>query len=305
MRKSPIRMMVLGTVLAAAACAPARAQPIPVYVNGERLAAEARLVPGVGRTVLPMRVLFESLGAQVAWDAQERAAYAWTDHGRGVRIAVGSRQAELLEMSPTPAPGDWGRVTSTYPLDTPAQILNGRTYIPLRFASEALEGEVRYLAAEPAIHISTERVAGFRAEMPPRAAPPPAAPAPRGLNVRLELPAERFSLAEHESIPLRFSVINTAARPLALEFSSGQMYDFEVRRNGELVWNWAHDRFFTQALQRREVPAGEGIEFTESWNLRNNEGEPVPPGQYTLRAVLTTMGPAARPAVERTITITE
>jgi hypothetical protein len=299
-----MKIASLASVAAAASllatAGPAQAQ-VPVYVDGSRLHENAFVVPEAGRAVVPMRALFESIGARVAWDPAERAAYAWTADGRGVRIPVGQSTAQILEMTEDPRPGDWGRVVESRPLDVIPLIQDGRTFIPLRFASEALQADVRYAAAEPAIHIDTERVAGFREVIPPQILEPRL----QNLDARLHTRDTQFSLAQETSVPLRLTVENTGTMPLTVPFASGQMYDFEVRRNGELVWNWAHDKAFTQALQQRQVPAGEEMEFAESWDFRNNDGERVPPGEYTVRGVLTAQADSARVSDEVRITITD
>lgn len=287
--------------VSAAWAAPARAE-IPVYVDGQRLDAEAFVVPEAGRSIVPMRALFESIGARVAWDANERAAYAWTADGRGIRIPVGEAQAQVLEMTADPRPGDWGTVVDTRVLDVVPIIHEGRTYIPLRFASEALQADVRFAAAERVIYIDTERVAGFRDVIP---APPFREPAADELDARLNTERTQFSQAQDQNVPLRLTVENEAAAPLRVEFATGQMYDFEVRRNGELVWNWAHDRAFTQALQYREIQPGQEMTFTESWDFRDNQGNLVPPGEYTVRGILTSRFDEARVTDEVTITVAE
>jgi hypothetical protein len=170
----------------------------PIYVDGVRLPENALVDPSAGRAIVPMRALFETMGARVAWDVNERAAYAWTADRRGVRIPVGQANAQILEMSVVPRPGDWGTVIETRPLDVTASIRGGRTYIPLRFVSEALQAQVRYAAAERAIHVDTAQVAGFRDVAPatrevrlyfPRRGDPDAQLAPVSRRVDAAAPA--------------------------------------------------------------------------------------------------------------------
>jgi hypothetical protein len=82
-----------------------------------------------------------------------------------------------------------------------------------------------------------------------------------------------------------------------LNFSSGQQYDFEVRRAGQSVWRWSSGRLFTQALTELTIGPGERQVFTVTWNQQDNEGRPVAPGAYTAAATLTTMG-RPRPQTE-------
>lgn len=157
-------MLGVGAVLAAGSVQAASTSRVPVFVNNEPLTADALMLKSVNRTVLPMRTLFESLGARVEWDPAEQAVYAWKPDGSGVRLALGYKFAQTLRMADSPRPGEWGAVTGTHSLDAPAMMVGSRVYVPIRFASEALKADVRYSAYEPAVHIRTERVAGIREE---------------------------------------------------------------------------------------------------------------------------------------------
>ncbi|MGV3723874.1 MAG: copper amine oxidase N-terminal domain-containing protein [Actinomycetota bacterium] len=119
--------------------ATARTTPVPIIVSGVRLSTPAIMLRDVGRTVLPMRALFTSLGAQVVWNARERAVYAWKTDGTGVRFGVGEAQAQSLLM---PGPNETATVTERRSLDAPPTLLNGRMYIPVRAASEMLGTDV-------------------------------------------------------------------------------------------------------------------------------------------------------------------
>jgi len=165
-------IMAIGVTSALATAAAAQGltgpmQPVPVYVNGEQIGSEALLLKNVNRTVLPMRVLFESLGARVEWDPSQRAVYAWKPDGNGVRLAMGEHTAHTMVMNPNPGAGSWGRVTGSHRLQAPPMMVGGRIFVPLRFASEALAADVRYAAFKPAVYIETQAVAGYRAEDPP------------------------------------------------------------------------------------------------------------------------------------------
>jgi hypothetical protein len=304
--------------LTAAACAlalmaagSARAQwtrTVPVFVNGGRLDENALLLQDTGRTVVPMRALFESLGARVEWDAAQRAVYAWKPDGPGIRLGVGERFAHRMQMSAQPGPGNWGRILEARPLDAPAMIVQERVFVPLRFASEALEANVQYAADLPAVYVRTQAVAGSREEPPVRPPRPEggvnARELMRSLDVKLVLPAQRFRLTRERGIPLRLTVRNRTDRALVVPMG-GQQFDFEVLRDGELVWNWAHDRAFIQILQQRPIRAGEELEFTARWDLTTNQGRRVRPGEYTVRGIFVTAVRNARPADEATITLVE
>lgn len=79
-------------------------------------------------------------------------------------------------------------------------------------------------------------------------------------------------------------VLNKSDEDLSLQRRSGQVFDFEVLREGKVAWNWAHGRFFTMALGAEILPPGIPRVYTVIWDRRDNAGEPVGPGLYEVRA---------------------
>jgi FtsP/CotA-like multicopper oxidase with cupredoxin domain len=82
-----------------------------------------------GRTLLPIRVLIESLGGTVEWNAKEQKVTI-TLNGHSIILWIGKTTALV----------DGNKVT----LDVASQIINGRTYIPIRFIAENLNALVQW-----------------------------------------------------------------------------------------------------------------------------------------------------------------
>ncbi len=80
-----------------------------------------------GRTLLPIRVLIESLGGTIKWNAKERKVTI-TLNGRSIILWIGKKTAVV----------NGNKVQ----LDVAPIIINGRTYLPLRFISENLGASV-------------------------------------------------------------------------------------------------------------------------------------------------------------------
>ena len=68
-----------------------------------------------------------------------------------------------------------------------------------------------------------------------------------------------------ESVRFLLQVTNATQSPLALQFSSGQSYDFAVSDGGTSVWTWSADKMFTQALRSVTLAPGETRSFEERW----------------------------------------
>ncbi|MED4353955.1 stalk domain-containing protein [Schinkia azotoformans] len=82
-----------------------------------------------GRTLLPLRSIFESLGATVEWNAQTSTVTAEKESTKIV-LQVNSKEAMVD-----------GVVKS---LDVPARLIENKTMVPVRFVSEALGAEVKW-----------------------------------------------------------------------------------------------------------------------------------------------------------------
>lgn len=77
--------------------------------------------------------------------------------------------------------------------------------------------------------------------------------------------------------------------PDELTFTSSQEYDLILRnREGREVYRWSSTRAFLQVLKTVKV-AGEK-NWAEDLPLADSTGRPLPPGPYTLEAVITSSG---------------
>ncbi|MBO5059602.1 MAG: hypothetical protein J6C82_01630 [Clostridia bacterium] len=115
------------------------ASPIQVTVNGSAINFDAPPVIIDGRTLVPVRAIFNALGAAVEWDADSKTAFA---EGRGhkINITVGEN---MLIKDGTPIS-----------LDVPAQIISDRIFVPARAVSEALDCLVNWDGATNTVVIT-------------------------------------------------------------------------------------------------------------------------------------------------------
>ncbi len=108
-------------------------------VGGGGKALEAAPFIRNNRTMVPVRLITEGLGGQVNWDAATRK----------VTIRLGGSTI-VLTIDKSTATKNSRSVT----LDAPAEIRNGRTFVPVRFVSEALGFKVDWNAADQAVTIT-------------------------------------------------------------------------------------------------------------------------------------------------------
>ncbi len=93
-----------------------------------------------GRTLVPLRAVFEALGATVAWDDQTKTITS-TKGAMVVTLQVGSTTLSVN-----------GAVKM---LDVPAQIMNGRTMVPVRAVAEAFSCKVEWDGATRTVNVTT------------------------------------------------------------------------------------------------------------------------------------------------------
>ena len=139
-RLTPAARALGAALLISTLSLPARAQnpaSIAVTVNGNPVDFGGAAPTQVGgRTLVPLRAIFEALGAQVEFASGTiRARRGDTN----LQLALGSNQAIVNGAART--------------LEVPAQAVFGRTLVPLRFVGEAFGASVNFNSATQTISI--------------------------------------------------------------------------------------------------------------------------------------------------------
>jgi competence protein ComEC len=118
----------------------AQAIPPAVVLNGQQLSFDVAPAIDNGRTLVPLRAIFESLGAEVAWDSNTSTVTA-TRGDTNIRLQIGN----------TTAFKNGNAVT----LDVPGKLIQNRTMVPLRFVGEAMGCSVNWNAASYTVEITS------------------------------------------------------------------------------------------------------------------------------------------------------
>ena len=118
-------------------------KPVNVNLNGKEVNCAWYGQPATivdGRTMVPLRAIFEALGADVIWDGGTRTVFAAKD-GDVVELTVG--RAELVKNK------------AIVPVDVPALIMNDRTLVPARAVAEAFGVFVEWDAASRTVLLTS------------------------------------------------------------------------------------------------------------------------------------------------------
>lgn len=92
-----------------------------------------------GRTLVPLRAIFEELEASVNWEQSSQTVTATKDNKK-ISLKIGSKNTTVNGKTVT--------------IDVPAQIIHGKTYVPLRFISESLGASVKWDSKNQSASIS-------------------------------------------------------------------------------------------------------------------------------------------------------
>jgi len=122
---------------------PIQATTIPIYIQGKQVKPDTPPILQNNRTFVPIRYIAESFGAKVNWN--EQAQRVTIDSGNThIVLHIGNRIAQ--------------KNGTDIELDVAPFLKNDRTYVPLRFISEALGHYVDWDATEQAVYIDTDAV---------------------------------------------------------------------------------------------------------------------------------------------------
>jgi hypothetical protein len=153
----------LGAIaLLASFAVPANAAgPITVTVNGQTANLSPPPTERAGRVFVPLRGVFEQLGATVVYDNGTINA---TGRGHSVSLKIGSQQAIVDGQQQT--------------VDVAPFIIGASTFVPLRFVSQALGASVNYDGTNNVVAINTFGHGGPGGPPPQVVTPPPVGPPP-------------------------------------------------------------------------------------------------------------------------------
>ncbi|UVI31029.1 copper amine oxidase N-terminal domain-containing protein [Paenibacillus spongiae] len=147
MKRLSISCMVITFMLAMlsvplAASAQYDTADIKVYVDGKQLPFDVPPVSDNGRTLVPMRAVFEALNAKVDWNEKT-----------GTITGKLNDTTVTLQLDNPVAQINGKRIT----MDVPAQIIKGRALVPLRFVTESFNNTIAWNPSTQSVEIYTDQ----------------------------------------------------------------------------------------------------------------------------------------------------
>ena len=117
---------------------------IKIYVNGSRVYPDSDPVIINDRTMVPIRAVAEAMGFSVGWDAPSQCV-TMTQGNFDVQVMIGSTWITKYLN---------GQVSEYGQTDVVPQIINDRTYLPLRAVGEALGATVDWDGNTRSVYIT-------------------------------------------------------------------------------------------------------------------------------------------------------
>ncbi len=162
-----------------------------VFIDGQLLRTQTPPMVISGRMLVGLADIFRALGAKVVWDGPTKKITA-TRASQTVELWIGRTTAFV----------DGAAVA----LDVPAMIRNSRTYVPIRFVSQALGAGVQYDGPNRAVLITTT-------SMPPIGGTP-TNPPPQVTALTITSPADG------SAVPAQFTIQGTGPPAKAVQIAA-------------------------------------------------------------------------------------
>lgn len=98
-----------------------------VYLDGKKIGFDRLPISEDNRILVPLRAIFEAIGAEIAWDNDTQTVKATKD-GTTISLTLGDKKAT--------------KNGKTIDLEVAAKSVGGRTFVPVRFIADSFDVEV-------------------------------------------------------------------------------------------------------------------------------------------------------------------
>lgn len=121
---------------------------VNLLVEGQAVETDQPAVIVDSRTMVPVRVIAETLGCEVDWDAETKTV-TFTQGSIVATMVVGEKTLNVTNNG----------VTTAMEIDTPAVIINNRTMVPVRFLTELFGFNVDWDAVTKTVNVTAGETA--------------------------------------------------------------------------------------------------------------------------------------------------
>ncbi len=151
MKKIISSITVLTILMSIFAYTTCTASAITVTLDGKTMEFDVEPQIVYGRTLVPLRKIFEEIGAFVKWDGDTQTVTA-RKSSKTVTLTVNSNE---MSIDKGKTDEDGNAIIETITLDVPAQIINERTLVPVRAISESFGLDVDWNSKTSSVSIKS------------------------------------------------------------------------------------------------------------------------------------------------------
>ncbi len=131
MKNKTIFALFISSILTVSAIIPAFAAGIGIKIDGKTINSEVDPQIIDGRTMVPVRAIFEGVGAEVSWDATTKTITGKKDSVT-VKMEIGKKTLSIMNKN--------------VEMDAAPTIIEGRAYAPARYVAESFGFDVSWNA---------------------------------------------------------------------------------------------------------------------------------------------------------------
>lgn len=133
----------------------AQEQPIKLIIHGNNVETDVAPFIENGRTLVPIRVISETLGFKVQWVSEEQKVVIGDPKdegsGNGLSLYIGNPVAYVSEYD-------------TVTLDVAPKVISGRTFVPVRFVAEQFGLNVEWDEANWTVIIGEAKISNSQVQ---------------------------------------------------------------------------------------------------------------------------------------------
>ncbi|MDW7674443.1 MAG: stalk domain-containing protein [Bacillota bacterium] len=236
-KKSCIAAMVLlATVITTSIPVFAGQANMPIKVDGQVVRSEVSPQLANNRLLVPIRFVSEALGAEVSWDNRNQTVIVTKD-SKAINVVVGQKTAQVN-----------GKAKD---MDVAAQLIDGRTMVPVRFLAEALDFIVDY-TRDAGVNIVRAPIKNEKID----------AGEIGEIKGEVELTTGIALIGASPIAGISLTVANDTDEVVETVLAGGQDYEVIIfNQQGEKVWQYSDDKFFTLAIRMIAFQPGENKAF--------------------------------------------
>lgn len=108
---------------------------------------------------------------------------------------------------------------------------------------------------------------------------------PQAVVAKIEAGGVEFQ--QGDLIDVKIRLLNCARSEITRTYATAQRYDLSVSGPDGELWRWSTGQTFAQEESEETYQSGDEVDYKFTWDQTDQDGNPVPPGEYDMLAEIT------------------